>query len=104
MTEILPLASAAAAGLLLGALFFGGLWWTVMLGASSRRPALWFFCSMLLRMGIALAGFYLVGRGNLTRLLVCLVGFVVARLIVQHLTRPPVGARSIPARQTPHAH
>ena len=32
-------------------------------------------------------GFYFVGRGHWERLLVCLVGFVMARLIVTRLTR-----------------
>ena len=46
MNELLSLAVALAAGLLLGALFFGGLWWTVIRGSSSAHPALWFFGSM----------------------------------------------------------
>ena len=52
MNEVLVLATALAAGLLLGAFFFGGLWWTVRRGVSSPRPALWFFGSMLLRMSV----------------------------------------------------
>ncbi len=69
MNDPLPLLLAGAAGLVLGAIFFGGLWWTVRKGLSSRQPALWFFGSMLLRMGIALAGFYFVGRGDWRRLI-----------------------------------
>ena len=65
MNEFLSLAPPLAAGLLLGAIFFGGLWWTVSKGVSSERPALWFFGSMLLRMSIALAGFYFVGGETL---------------------------------------
>ena len=42
MRELLLLAAASAAGLLLGAIFFGGLWFTVRKGVSSQRPALWF--------------------------------------------------------------
>ena len=68
MNEILILALALAAGLLLGAIFFGGLWWTVRKGVSSKQPALWFFGSLLLRMSIALAGFYFVGREHWERL------------------------------------
>ena len=49
MNDILPLALALAAGLLLGAFFFGGLWWTVQKGVASERPALWFLGSLLLR-------------------------------------------------------
>jgi hypothetical protein len=40
-------------------------------------------------MGIALAGFYFVGRGEWRRLIACLVGFVFARFIVTWLTRVP---------------
>ena len=88
MNDVLPLALAGVAGLFLGAMFFGGLWWTVRKGVSSPRPALWFFGSLLLRMSLALAGFYFVGRGHWERLLACLLGFVMARLVVTWLTRP----------------
>src|SRR5450756_2414570 len=88
MNEFVTLALALVAGLLLGAIFFGGLWWTVRKGVSSKQPALWFFGSLLLRMSIALAGFYFVGRGHWERLLLCLLGFVMARLVVTWLTRP----------------
>jgi F1F0 ATPase subunit 2 len=54
--------AGGVAGVLLGAIFFGGLWWTVRKGVSSKRPALCFFGSLLLRTSIALAGFYFVGR------------------------------------------
>jgi len=75
-------------GVLLGAMFYGGLWWTVRRGVSSKRVALWFFGSLLLRTGLALAGFYVVADGDWQRLLLCLLGFVVARLAVTWLTRP----------------
>ena len=88
MNETLSLVLALVAGVLLGAMFFGGLWWTVRKGVSSKQPALWFFGSLLLRTSIALAGFYFVAGGHWERLLVCLLGFVMARLIVTRLTRP----------------
>jgi F1F0 ATPase subunit 2 len=88
MNETLMLALAGVVGFLLGAIFFGGLWWTVRRGLSSKQPALWFLGSGLLRMSIALAGFYFVGRGHWERLLLCLLGFIVARFIVMWLTRP----------------
>lgn len=75
------------AGGILGVIFFGGLWWTVRKGASSKHPALLFFSSLMLRTSIALAGFYFVAGGHLNLLLLCLVGFVVARMIVMRLTR-----------------
>jgi F1F0 ATPase subunit 2 len=89
MNEPLSLASALVTGVLLGAIFFGGLWWTVRQGVSSKRVALWFFGSLLLRMGVALAGFYFVAGGHWERLLLCLLGFVMVRVAVTWLTRPP---------------
>ena len=69
MNEALTLVLAWVAGVVLGAIFFGGLWWTVRKGVSSKQPALWFFGSLLLRMSIALAGFYFVAGGHWERLL-----------------------------------
>jgi F1F0 ATPase subunit 2 len=86
MTETLTLGLACAAGGALGALFFGGLWWTVQKALSSKRPALWFFGSLLLRMPLVLAGFYFVAGGHWQRLLACLAGFIIARRIVTRLT------------------
>jgi len=89
MNEILNFISALVAGLLLGAFFFGGLWWTVQKGLTSRLPALWFLGSMLLRTGIAIAGFYFSSGGHWDRLLICLLGFFIMRRIVTRLTRLP---------------
>ena len=103
MNEALVLFPAMAAGLLLGAFFFGGLWWTVKRGVSSPRPALWFFSSMLLRMSLTLPGFYFVGGEDWRRWLLCLLGFVLARLAVKWLTRPPVVPRDVRAAETSYA-
>jgi F1F0 ATPase subunit 2 len=92
MSEALILALAGVAGLLLGAIFFGGLWWTVRKGIASSRPAPWFVGSSALRTGIVLAGFYIVAGGVWQRLLLCLLGFVLARFIVTWLTPPPIAA------------
>jgi F1F0 ATPase subunit 2 len=86
-TETLTLVLAGIAGGALGAIFFGGLWWTVRQGIRSRQPALWFLGSLLLRTGIVLAGFYFAADRHWERLLVCLLGFVMARLAVMRLTR-----------------
>jgi F1F0 ATPase subunit 2 len=101
VNELLGL--ALATGLLLGTFFFGGLWWTVIRGVSSERPALWFFGSLLLRMSITLAGFYVVGRENWERWLLCLAGFVLARLVVKWLPRPPVEHRNSRTPETGYA-
>jgi len=103
MNETLSLTPALVTGLLLGVMFFGGLWWTVRKALSSKHPALWFFGSLLLRMSITLAGFYFVSNGHWERLLVCLLGFVMARLIVTRLTGPPVEHHNSPAKEAGRA-
>jgi len=85
MNNFLSLAAPLATGMLLGAIFYGGLWWTARKGVSSQQPALWFFGSLLLRMSVALAGFYLVSGGHWQRLVLCLIGFVIARLVIARL-------------------
>jgi F1F0 ATPase subunit 2 len=100
--DVLPLVLAAVAGLLLGAIFFGGLYLTVRKGVSSRSPALWFFGSLVLRMTIVLAGFYLVSDGSWQRLVACFLGFVVMRLVVTWLTRP-AGQQTSPTNGARHA-
>ena len=87
MNELIILAAALVTGVLLGAIFFGGLWWTVRKGVTAKSPALWFLGSSLLRMSIILAGFYFVARGDWKKLLLCLVGFLIARVVVLRLTR-----------------
>jgi F1F0 ATPase subunit 2 len=103
MNEFLSLASSLLVGVSLGAFFFGGLWWTVRKGVSSQRPALWFFGSLLLRMSITLVGFYFVGRENWERWLLCLLGFILARFVVQGLIRPPAEHHHSRAPETPYA-
>lgn len=103
MNDPFMLVVAGAAGLVLGAVFFGGLWWTVRKGVSSPRPAIWFVGSMLLRTGIVLAGFYFVGGGQWQRLLVCLIGFVLARYLVMRLIRAPVEHPNSHAKEARHA-
>ena len=103
MNNFLFLALALVAGLLLGTIFFCGLWWTVRKGVFSKSPALWFLGSMLLRMSLVLAGFYFVGRGDWVRLVICLLGFVVARFIVMRLTRPPVEQQNSATKEVSHA-
>src|ERR1035437_8068791 len=103
MNESLILAFALVVGLLLGAIFFGGLWWTVRKGISSKSPALWFLGSMVLRMGIVLAGFYFIGRGDWQRLVTCLLGFIIARIIVMRLTRTPIEHGNSQVKEVNHA-
>jgi len=103
MNETLTLLLAWVAGGVLGTIFFGGLWWTVRNGVSSKQPALWFLGSLLLRMSIALAGFYFVSLGHWERLLACLLGFFTARFIVTRLIGPPVEHLASQAKEARHA-
>ena len=88
MTEWLPLLPPLLVGVALGTIFFGGLWWTVRHAMTSRRVALWFFASLLLRTVFVLLGFYLACGSDWRRWLAALVGFSLARLGVTWLTRP----------------
>jgi len=97
MSDVMQLTLVLLAGMLMGAVFFGGLWWTVQKGLASSRPALWFVASLVLRTAFALGGFYLVSGGGWKPVLVCLAGFIVARIITMRLT----AAR--PAEETSHA-
>lgn len=99
MNEAVTLVLTGLAGVVLGVVFFGGLWWTVRKGLASKRPALWFVGSVLVRTGIVLGGFYLVSGGRLERLLACLLGLVIARFGVTFLMRPRP-CHQAPARQT----
>jgi len=102
MNEFLTLAAALAlmAGVFFGGIFFGGLWWTVRKGVLSPRPARLFIGSFVLRTSIVLAGFYFIGHGEWQRLLLCLLGFVMARLAMTWLTRPSAAS---PTRLAPEA-
>jgi F1F0 ATPase subunit 2 len=102
MNEILSLLLALVTGVLLGAVFFGGLWWTVRKVLLSKRSTLWFFVSLLMRTSIVLAGFYLIAHGHWGRLLMCLLGFLVARPIVMGFTRAAEKSTHL-TQETSHA-
>jgi len=103
MNDVLPAAVAFGAGILLGSFYFGGLWWTVRKGVTSAHPALWFSGSLLLRTSVVLAGFYFVGRDHWERLLMCLLGFIVSRMLVTWLTRSTRTSPTRPSKESRHA-
>ena len=103
INEMMTLALAWLAGTALGAVFFGGLWWTVRKAVLSPHPVLWFFGSLMLRLSIVLTGFYVVTHGQWQRLLLCLLGFVMARVAVIWLTRQPDANPARPDRGAVHA-
>jgi F1F0 ATPase subunit 2 len=91
MPEMPAMIVAVLTGMLLGGVFFGGLWWTVRKGLSPSQAAsgaaFWFLGSFLIRTTITVGGFYLVGRGDWHRMIGCLAGFLLGRLVVVRLTR-----------------
>jgi F1F0 ATPase subunit 2 len=103
MNETLTLFFSGSVGGMLGWIFFGGLWWTIRKGVLSPQPAIWFLGSLLVRMSITLVGFYLVGDGRWERLVACLAGFIVARLLVSYLTRLPLPSHFAPTPEGGHA-
>ncbi len=87
MNDLLTIFWVLAVGLTLGILFFGGLWFTVKKALTSKKPALWFVGSLILRLGITLLGFYYITMEDWRRLLLCLFGFLIARFMVMRYTK-----------------
>ncbi len=85
--EMLSLIPALLAGIVLGVLFFGGLWLTVRQGLNSIKPYLLFIVSLILRMAIVVFGFYYIGADNWKRMIACLVGFLIARILMTFITK-----------------
>jgi len=47
--------------------------------------------SLIVRMAVAVTGFYLVSHGDWRKLVACLAGFLIARVTVTQLIRLPSG-------------
>jgi F1F0 ATPase subunit 2 len=82
MSSAWTLIAALIEGILIGFIFFGGLWWTVQKGVSSTHPASLFFGSLFVRTTIAVLGFYFVSLRDWHRMIACLLGFMIARILV----------------------
>lgn len=87
---------AFGAGLLLGGINFWGLHASVRKAVGSPQPGRIFLLSLGLRMSLLLPSFALVARYHPLYLLVCLVGFVIARKVVLSWTadQPEEAARA----------
>ena len=72
-------------GCLLAGIYFGGLWWTVRCLPDARRPWLWYFGSLLVRLALVLSGFWIViAHGDWPLLAACFLGFVGLRTVLVH--------------------
>lgn len=89
MTEILKLIVALPAGVLLGVFFFGGLWWTINRSLAAAQPAILIMGSFLLRTVVTVGGFYVALLGGWQSLVTCMVGFLIARVVVTRMVRAP---------------
>ena len=98
MHEWLSSLLAALGGAALGGFFFGGLWWTLQRSLQSAHVALWQLASLLVRGGVTLGGFWLLGGGSWQRWLLGLAGFIAARAWVLRWSR-----RAGTALEVPHA-
>ncbi|MEO6949000.1 MAG: ATP synthase subunit I [Ginsengibacter sp.] len=78
---------ALIGGMLLGVIFFGGLWLTVKKIIKSKTPALLMLSSFIFRIVIVLVGFYIIGLGDWKKLIICLIGFIIARFVVIYYTK-----------------
>jgi F1F0 ATPase subunit 2 len=91
MTETFGYFVAIITGLGLGMIFFYGLWRTVGKIINSNASGLWLFGSMISRISITMLGFYLIAflhsDGKLERLILCLIGFLIARYVMTKIVK-----------------
>jgi F1F0 ATPase subunit 2 len=88
---VLELSAALVLGGILGAVYFLSLWRTVRRLPVSDHPARLMIVGFLLRMALALTGFYLIMAGDWRRAAAAAVGFLAARYAVAWSLRPASG-------------
>jgi F1F0 ATPase subunit 2 len=74
-------------GLTLGFFFYGGLWFTVRHLAATSHPVLLTMGSFWIRLLPVLAGFLFITQGRWQNALLCLAGFLAARVAVSRWVR-----------------
>ena len=83
-------------GAVLGTFYFGGLWITVRRLAVTQQPALVTLVSFVVRAVVVLLGFYFVMGGRWERLVACLGGFLLARMLFIRRLRHMEQESSVP--------
>ena len=93
---ILILLAAFTAGLALGAFYFTALWHTVRRLPSADKPSRLLIVSFFLRMGLVMAGFFLIMiAGRWEGLAVAMLGFIIIRKILTFSLGPQNLAETI---------
>jgi F1F0 ATPase subunit 2 len=82
MPGIILFALCVLAGIGLGMLFYGGLWFTVRALPRSDHPVALAFASFSARTVVVLTGFVLVTAHHWQNAVLCLLGFVLARILL----------------------
>jgi F1F0 ATPase subunit 2 len=92
---LLPNLFALPLGFMLGIFYFSCLWFTVQRVVHSQHPVLLMVGSGLGRLSIVLLGFYTIVGGHWQRLLIALVGFLIARTLLIQRWQPPTSATEL---------
>lgn len=87
MNELTFIILSVFGGFLLGLFFFAGLWWTIKKSIVSKHAALLMLSSMTIRVCVVLSAFYYISLGSWKRILGCLAGFVLSKIIVNRWTK-----------------
>jgi F1F0 ATPase subunit 2 len=91
--HLLILSVAFLLGGILGFLHFTGLWITVNYLPKTRRPVFFLLLSFMLRMSVILGAFYFIMGEKWQRLFACLLGFILARIILVRIWAPGVKSK-----------
>ncbi len=75
-------------GIILGTFYFSSLWITVRQLPTTAYPVRLFIGSFLGRIFVTLFGFYLIMDGQWQRILICLGGFILARIVLTNVLKP----------------
>jgi F1F0 ATPase subunit 2 len=86
--SILLILSTFVPGFILGIFYFYSLWITLRQIPTTAYPIRLLIGSWLGRMIVTLFGFYLVMDGQWQRVLICLGGFVAARILLTRFWQP----------------
>ncbi len=87
MDDNLILLLALVSGFAIGAFLFGGLWFTVTRIVDSIIPAVWVVVCFFAHVSVTWIGYRCISSGDLQRLLICVLGFIAARIFVMHYTK-----------------